>query len=236
MIPVTGRYRFTLNGKPGTIAPGQVVVVKPGDFHEDHCHEPLRFHSVHFKLLPGPKPDRSASIYVDDPPFAAQVFVDASGKLLAIAKRMLEVGQAGGRFHAQLLDLLSSEFAWTMAQNVSDAHLNPKLLEAMPGHGFIGQLQQLFEKHIGDQLSLSAMAIALDMSERTLSSRCRAAFKSSPTKLFVRHKMERARLLLIQTDLPIKELSAHLGFANPYHFSTVYKRVHGTTPTAHRNE
>ena len=93
----------------------------------------------------------------------------------------------------------------------------------------------VFECVDGDHLGLGEMAAALGMSERTLTARCRAAFASSPTRLYVHHKMEHARLLLAQTDLPIKELSAHLGFVNPYHFSTVYKRVHGTTPTAHRN-
>jgi AraC-like DNA-binding protein len=234
ILPETGRYRFTLNDRPGTIMPGQALVCQPGDLHEDLCDEPVRLRAVRFHVLPGPDPGRSASLYAERPASAAQIFADAGGRLHALAKRMAEEGQSGGRFTAPLLDLLAAEFAWTIARNVSDDQLSPRLLEAMPGHGFIGQLQQLFERHLGEQLGLRDMAAALGMSERTLTARCRAAFDCSPTRLFVRHKMERARLLLVQTDLPIKELSAHLGFENPYHFSTVYKRVHGVAPTAHR--
>jgi AraC-like DNA-binding protein len=230
----SGRYRFTLNGAAGEIGLGEVMICKPGDLHEDLCREAVRFRSVHFRMLPGPEAGRSFDLYADAPPFTAQVFADSEGLLLFLAKRMGDEVLSGGRFSAQLLDLLAAEFAWTLAHRLSDEHLNPKLLEAMPGRGFAGQLQQLFERHIGDQLSLRDMASALGMSERTLTSRCRESFGTSPTRLFVRHKMERARQLLVQTDLPIQELSAYLGFKNPYHFSTVYKRVHGVAPTGHR--
>lgn len=229
-----GRYRFALNLQPGVIGPGQVLVCKPGDLHEDTADEPVRFRAVRFRLLPGPQAGRSLSLFIDRPPLSAQVFPDAGGQLMELTQRLCSEAVAGGRFAAPRLDLLAAEFAWAIARGMTDAHLNPRLLEAMPGHGFIGQLQQLFESHLGETLGLRDMAAALDMSERTLTARCRAAFGSSPTRLFVKHKMERARLLLVQTDLPVKEISAHLGFENPYHFSTVYKRVHGVAPTAHR--
>jgi len=234
IVPESGRYGFLLNDKPGTITTGQVLICQPGDLHEDRCGEAVRFRAVRFHVLPGPQADQSASIYAAQPPFAAQVLTDQGGRLLALARRMGDEALSGLRFSAPLLDLLAGEFVWTIARTITDQQVNPKLLEAMPGHGFVGQLQQLFERHLGDQLGLRDMALALEMSERTLTARCHAAFNCSPTRLFVKHKMERARLLLLQTDLPIKELSAHLGFENPYHFSTVYKRVHGVAPTAHR--
>ncbi len=78
------------------------------------------------------------------------------------------------------------------------------------------------------------MAKALGMSERSLSNRCRSLFGNSPTRMFVKYKLERARILVAQTDLTMAHISKHLGFENPYHFSKVYKRVHGVAPTQHR--
>ncbi len=49
-------------------------------------------------------------------------------------------------------------------------------------------------------------------------------------------RIDRARELLSQRDLPLKEISARLGFSAPHSFSAAFRRVTGQTPRTYRNQ
>jgi AraC-like DNA-binding protein len=233
MLIENGTYEATINDQLITLRRNGVAVIKPGDFHEDCTPGEVAFMSLSFAVQPGPDSSTSANLFIDDMPPAAQALT-TDGSLHAIARRIHAEAARGDTFSAALQDALTLEFACGLARAVPSGMINPRLLAIDPHHAFAGGLLGFFEDHLGDNLGLAEMAKAMAMSERSLSARCRSAFSTSPTRLFVRFKMERARTLLMQTDRPIKEISRWLGFENPYHFSTVYKRVHGQPPTQHR--
>lgn len=46
----------------------------------------------------------------------------------------------------------------------------------------------------------------------------------------INKKIEKAKLLLVNTDLPIYEIAEQIGYKNATHFSAAFKRQEGTTP------
>ncbi|MBA3710248.1 MAG: helix-turn-helix transcriptional regulator [Planctomycetes bacterium] len=228
-----GSYRCRINGITVDAPAPSIVILKPGDHHEDQCEKPVMFHAITVRIVPGPQPDESANI-LGEIGAEAQVVADRTGVFSALADRMGEEGQRNDPFAVGVLDALAFEFVWEMLRAVPRALIDPKLLGGITRHAFALELHQLFARHLHHHLGLRAMAKELAVSERTLSARCRSEFKTSPTRLFMRHKMDRARILLAQTSLSIGEISSYLGFENPYHFSTAYKRLHGVPPTQHR--
>jgi AraC-like DNA-binding protein len=56
----------------------------------------------------------------------------------------------------------------------------------------------------------------------------------APIGYLVRLRMHRACQLLDTTNLPIKEISASLGYDDPFYFSRVFKMVNETPPTEYR--
>lgn len=229
-----GAYHFRINQRGGQVHRTGLLVLKPGDWHEDLCEGAVMFFAMRFRVLPGPTPARSANIFATGAPESAQIVATSDGACHRLAHRIYAAGRRADPFTGHLLDALAMEFVWELARVLPQAALAPQLLAGIAQHGFASDLLALCERHLGAQLGLREMAAGLGLSERTLSARCRTAFGCSPTRLFVRRKMEHARNLLIQTDLPVKEISAFLGFENPYHFSTVYKRVHGEPPSKAR--
>jgi AraC-like DNA-binding protein len=234
IIVEDGPYHCRINGELVEAAQRTVVMLKPGDRHEDQCRQPVKFSALTMRLLPGPEPDRSARIFVDARPVSAQVIDDRQGVFARIVERIVREGDAQDPFAGGLLDALAFEFVWQVLRAVPRELIDPKVLIDVTRHAFAAELHRLFARHLHHHVGLGELAEELGMSERSLSARCRAELGASPTRLFVRHKMDRARILLAQTDLPIAEISAYLGFGNPYHFSTVYKRIHGVAPTRHR--
>ncbi len=58
----------------------------------------------------------------------------------------------------------------------------------------------------------------------------------SPIRYLEDVRMEHARTLLLRTDLPIQDIAARVGFADPFYFSTRFRRRFGRCPTAWRNQ
>ena len=47
-------------------------------------------------------------------------------------------------------------------------------------------------------------------------------------------RLRRAQEFLVSTDLPIKEIAKRVGFENPYHFSTRFRKRLGKSPRQYR--
>ena len=60
-------------------------------------------------------------------------------------------------------------------------------------------------------------------------------FGISPLQYINQKKMEKAQLMLITGDLPIKELAYELGFNDHSYFIRLFKKIIGTTPMDYRN-
>ncbi len=233
ILVTRGDYRCLINDVAVSVQPGDALVLKPGDHHADTCGVGVAFMALVLRVTPGSRAGRSENVFRKELEPAQQVVRHIAG-LQALVDRMRTESGLTDSFTAPVLDSLAQEFLWRLLRQMPPAHLSPDLRSGMEVHGFGAALLALFEIHVTRPLHPAEMAEALGMGERTLTSRCRAAFDTAPAKLFERFRLERARTLLTQTDLSVRAVAEHLGFVNQYHFSTAYKRVHGAPPTHHR--
>jgi transcriptional regulator GlxA family with amidase domain len=85
-------------------------------------------------------------------------------------------------------------------------------------------------------VSLDEWAAAVALSRRTFTRQFRARTGSSGQAWLLRQRLDRARLLLETTDLPVERVAGESGFGSSdalrHHFHTVL----GTTPVRHRQE
>ena len=83
-------------------------------------------------------------------------------------------------------------------------------------------------------LSVEAMAAGLGMSPRTLTRWCRAHLDESPAELVRRLRLDEARRLLEETELPLKDIAARTGLGDPSTLWRVFGQYLGVTPAAYR--
>lgn len=227
-----GDYRCRVNGHAVRVRDRGVVVLAPGDQHEECGTDWVRYQGLSFACLPGLAPGRSWNVLADP---AVRRLGDALEPLYACTARLAALGAAPDPWTAVLQDTIAEEFLWRLVSQLPAAALHPALQEATRSAGFAGDLRRVFAAHPGG-LGVAEIAAALGMAERTLTARCRAQLGASPAKLHTQYRMERARELVTQSDGSLAEIAADLGFADQFHFSKVYKRVHGIAPQAHRRQ
>lgn len=102
---------------------------------------------------------------------------------------------------------------------------------------FINKLNELIEKHMDDEnLNITYLCKEVGLSRASLYNKLKALTDLSPNEYINKARMERAMLLLKQTDLNITEIAEKTGFSSSRYFSTAFKKYTGMTPSQYKEE
>ena len=86
------------------------------------------------------------------------------------------------------------------------------------------------------ELSLSALASELGLSEGYLSNLFKKIYKKSFTDYITDLRLKKAKLLLLTTHLKNYEISEAVGINDPNYFSTIFKKKYGYSPSQYRKK
>lgn len=101
-----------------------------------------------------------------------------------------------------------------------------------PTRETFARCKTLIEANAERLVSLEDIAAAARLDVSTVCRLFRRFQGTSPYQYLLRRKMNLAAEHLIETGAPVKDAAARVGFADPYHFSRVFKAVHGVPPSA----
>jgi len=90
------------------------------------------------------------------------------------------------------------------------------------------------QKRIADELTTAELAGVAHLSQVHLIRQFIRWTGHTPAEYIRRARVARARQLLAQVDLSIKEIARATGFKNPFHFSRVFRQIDGLAPTFYR--
>lgn len=225
-------YTCSLNGVELQVGVGRMLVIKPGDWHQDHLQQGQQHSVLHFSLSDGlavpvalfdervsPVGQIAASPLADDPDFFQTLGKEtqlADGCSAAIQDAMLEV------------------FFWRLVRSFPVEALSPQFRQRSGEQEFIRRLYGVFEDQFRGNPGVDELAQGLGLSKRSLSMKCRELLGDSPARLFTRFRIQKAAQLLAHTGRPVKEIAYELGFENPYHFSRVFRQFYGVVPSSLR--
>ncbi len=101
-------------------------------------------------------------------------------------------------------------------------------------HPKLGQVIQMMEANIEEPISPSSLARDVGMSTRQLERLFRRYLNRSPKRYYMELRLQKARNLLMQTDMSVINVALACGFASPSHFSKCYRAHYNTTPYRER--
>jgi len=98
----------------------------------------------------------------------------------------------------------------------------------------IDDVRRFLWRYPGEHLSVAQLARMAGLSRKTFNARFREILGTSPGDYQIRVRIERARYLLAETALSVKQIAYRLGYPDPYAFSKQFKRFAGCPPTRFR--
>ena len=101
-------------------------------------------------------------------------------------------------------------------------------------HPKLSQVIQMMELNIEEPISPSLLAKYVGMSTRQLERLFRRYLNRSPKRYYMELRLQKARNLLMQTDMSVINVALACGFASPSHFSKCYRAHYQTTPYRER--
>jgi len=101
-------------------------------------------------------------------------------------------------------------------------------------HPKLSRVIQMMEQNIEEPISPAILAKDVGMSTRQLERLFRRYLSRSPKRYYMELRLQKARNLLMQTDMTVINVALACGFASPSHFSKCYRSHYSTTPYRER--
>jgi AraC family transcriptional regulator len=89
-------------------------------------------------------------------------------------------------------------------------------------------------QHLDKSLQIPELAAMVKMTRGTFSRGFREAFGLPPKQYVVQARMDRAKVLLVRTQDPIKNIASQVGYENEFFFYRIFKKYTGITPDEYR--
>jgi AraC family transcriptional regulator len=101
-------------------------------------------------------------------------------------------------------------------------------------HREVNRVFDLMHDQLDADLSLSALASEMDLTARQFAQAFRSTTGSPPDRWMRHQRVERAKMLLRMTSLPISQIATACGFVSSEHFSRIFASIVGATPAIWR--
>jgi AraC family transcriptional regulator len=143
----------------------------------------------------------------------------------------LEAGLPSGRLFGE--SLLSA-----LAVHLQRRYGVTRPKEVKPRNGLPGtrlnRVRDYVEANLGQEIALAAMAETAGMSPHYFSEMFKQSTDLSPHQYVLRRRIERAGQLLRDPGITVLEAAIRSGFSDQSHFTKIFRRIVGITPTAYR--
>lgn len=236
-----GRLQVKLGSQRFTCPPHSIVFVPPFVPHAmlSDPDEPSEHVGIHFDFAPDTPPHGMA-------PYRRKPYeVRLAGATIAPFIELTE-GHAVERDMLAVVEARQNGKPWSELQaalTLGRVLVNLFKLSAGAGGAPKGEQRNrarvdravaFMQAHFADELTAADLARAAGLSTSHFNRLFQQWTGQSPMDYLRRLRVEKAKQMLADVDLTIKEVALATGFADPYHFSKVFHQVDGLPPTSYR--
>jgi AraC family transcriptional regulator len=218
--------------------------VRAGDVTITPCGEPKRFQHagenivILLKLAPALLQGVACDEYADDPSQfeIRENFGAPDPQLVSLGKQLLaglELDGMVGHMHVESLTIQVATHLLTHYR--ATPQLRPKCVPRLSQRKLQRALEYI-DSNLREDISLADVAATLSMSRGHFAHAFRQTIGLPPHRFVLARRIERAKSLLLETDLPITEIAHRIGCASHSHFSVLFHRATGQTPRDYRNQ
>jgi AraC family transcriptional regulator len=140
-------------------------------------------------------------------------------------------GCPSGRLYGQ--SLATALASYVLARYSTQEH------RAAPVRGVLNeakasQLRDYIRAHLGRDTSLTQLAALVGLSPHYFAAVFRNTFGCTPHRYLLQERIVEAKRMLTLRDMPVCAVAQALGFADQSHFTRVFRKLTGTTPSRYQ--
>ena len=231
-----GSCTLTANGVDYEVKSGDTLLFSPSVTYRTTCHTgvDLQFYFLHFDVAPVDKRNlltmllelQNISIYKG-------LITPASIFNLERLNKQY-INRIPGVYYNISNLLHSTIFAALNTSEPNDLLGLASEVASTNEEVIIQNCAQYIDAHIQEQILVDDLCKHVNVSQSYLY-RCFSTVLNMSTKDFIqKHKLRKISVELLSKDIPLQELSDKYGFSSANHFSTVFKKYYGCSPSTYK--
>ncbi len=95
----------------------------------------------------------------------------------------------------------------------------------------VAQAMRYIEGRYAEPITLNSLAAVLDCNARQLQRLFKARLHVGPIEYLIQVRLDKAKALLQQTNVPLKQIAEAVGYTDSYYFSRMFKKYMGVSPS-----
>lgn len=223
VFPIMGQAQFDFDGTP-YVTDVKKVIHGSADVplgKKVLSDTPLQYFSVFYEMAQ----QHSKHIMLSDAHFDLEVGM--SPRLKVLLNRLWKVSAEPSMlssFRTTTLFYNVLEEMFTCADGIENRRM-PHLFT---------QIASYMRTHYGDNLSINDLAALYELTPNQLYYMFKKQTNMSPGAYWTEYRLNRAKALMMTTDLPVQDVSSAVGYEDPLYFSRVFKDKIGCAPSVWR--
>ena len=102
------------------------------------------------------------------------------------------------------------------------------------GNMIVDKAVLYINEHCGSDISLNELSELSGVSPQYFGRLFRERLNMRPMEYIARIKVSKAKIILLDSDMPISEISEKLGYTSPTYFGIVFRKCEGISPSEFR--
>lgn len=222
-----GSFEYDIAGEKGVATFGDLVICPPQTPFRRIVISPLSFHHYKFHLLK----DHGQTADASELPIG-KISISNFERLKANYEMLKKIGsdmKIKGTYAAcshYLCDCL-----YLCCLELEEICSQP---DSAPEDEIMMQALQMLRKQAFQPFSLESLAHELGMSQSNFTQRFKKIYKTTPSKYLSSLRLNKAKTLLLETDLPLDEIAECCGYQNGFYLNRVFTKSTGIPPGQYR--
>ena len=247
-----GTATLRISGSEISLSPHNIVIIKPGQYHRFEVRSAscevitLSFTFVGSDRDSAEKTHLLSNLsgledYIDkirDLEKSAYITLNPGPKndILGILQKIMREHEKQESWNDFLIYLLLLEMFVHLSRTVKREWENDSRYKSMNLTESLYAAKEYIMQNYNKELSLSDIAKYVYLSESYFAHSFKALFGTSPKNFILKVRIEKAKEILLKTDMKISEVAASVGFLSQHRFNYIFKKMENLTPLKYRKE